>query len=128
MWNLYLFHLIVYSKFRFSVLLLFMLQNSSKLHYFVKIILMYKTCTFNELWLNTELMFCDNPKAYGKILLAFCRGNQFHENSRSAYRVTSQSPHSILKRTKIKSSLRARVFRGPPHSLRILRRQREDRL
>ncbi len=23
-------------------------------------------------------MFCDNPNAYVKILLAFCRGNQFH--------------------------------------------------
>ncbi len=41
---------------------------------------MDKTCTFHELWLNTEPMFCDNPKAYGKILLDFCRGNQFHAN------------------------------------------------
>ncbi len=55
----------------------------------VKIILMDKTCKFHELWLNTELIFGDNPKAYGKILLAFSRGNQFHANSRSAYRVTS---------------------------------------
>ncbi len=29
---------------------------------------MDKTCNFHELWLNTELIFCDNPKAYGKIL------------------------------------------------------------
>ncbi len=39
---------------------------------------MDKTCKFHELWLKTEVVFCDNPKAYGKILLAFCRGNQFH--------------------------------------------------
>ncbi len=37
---------------------------------------MDKTCNFRELWLNTELIFCDNPKAYGKILYAFCGGNQ----------------------------------------------------
>ncbi len=36
-----------------------------------------------------SLFFCHNPKAYGKILLPFCRGNQFHGNSRSAYKVTS---------------------------------------
>ncbi len=29
---------------------------------------MDKTCKFHELWLNTELIFGDNPKAYGKIL------------------------------------------------------------
>ncbi len=57
-------------------MLLFRLQNSSNLYYFVKIILMDKTCNFRELWLNTELFFCDNPKAYGKILYAFCGGNQ----------------------------------------------------
>ncbi len=33
----------------------------------------------------TEVMFCNNPKAYEKILLDFCRGNQFHANSRSTY-------------------------------------------
>ncbi len=54
-------------------MLLFRLQNS-KLYYFVKIILMDKTCNFRELWLNTELIFCDNPKAYGKILYAFVEG------------------------------------------------------
>ncbi len=38
-------------KFSFSVLvLLFRLQNSSKLYYFVKIILMDKTCNFRELY------------------------------------------------------------------------------
>ncbi len=37
---------------------------------------MDKKCYFRELWLNTELIFCDNPKAYGKILYAFCGGNQ----------------------------------------------------
>ncbi len=57
-------------------MLLFRLQNSSKLYYFVKIILMDKTYHFREVWLNTELIFCDNPKAYGKILYAFCGGNQ----------------------------------------------------
>ncbi len=53
---------------------------------------MDKTCKFHELWLNTELIFCDYPKAYGKILLAFRRGNQFHANSRSAYKVTRGRP------------------------------------
>ncbi len=50
---------------------------------------MDKMCKFHELWLNTELIFCDNPKAYGKILLAFCRGNQCDANSRLAYKVAS---------------------------------------
>ncbi len=50
------------------MVLLFRLQNLSKLNYFVKIILMDKTYKFHKLWMNTELMFCDNPKAYGKIL------------------------------------------------------------
>ncbi len=38
---------------------------------------MDKTCKFHELWLNTKLIFGNNPKAYGKILLAFCRGTSF---------------------------------------------------
>ncbi len=32
-----------------------------------------------------SLYFSDYRKAYGQIPLAFCRGNQFHANSRSAY-------------------------------------------
>ncbi len=62
---------------------------------------MDKTCKFHELWLNTELMICDNPKAYAKILLAFCWGNQFHANSRSAYRVSgvqARRPPSLCQR------------------------------
>ncbi len=59
------------------------------LYYFVKLVSMDKTCKFHELWLNTDLIFGNNPKAYRKILLAFCRGNHFHANSRSAYKVTS---------------------------------------
>ncbi len=38
----------LWPKFSFLALL-FRLQNSSKLNYFVKIILMYKTCKFHEL-------------------------------------------------------------------------------
>ncbi len=38
----------------------------------------------NHDWTQSSY-FCDYPKAYGKIPLAFCRGNQFHANSRSAY-------------------------------------------
>ncbi len=32
---------------------------------------MDKTCKFHELWLNTEFMFCNNTKAYGKNPIGF---------------------------------------------------------
>ncbi len=56
---------------------LFRLQNSSKLNYFVKIILIDQTCKFHELWLNTELIFCDNQKAYEKSYWLFVEGTSF---------------------------------------------------
>jgi len=31
---------------------------------------------YHKLLLITEMLFNDNPKAYGKILLVFCRENQ----------------------------------------------------
>ncbi len=44
---------------------------------------------------------CDNPKAYEKVLLAFCRGNQFHANRRSE---SSSFFWNILQNKKGKSS------------------------
>jgi len=35
-----------------------------------------KKCKHHKPLLVTELLFCNNPEANGKILLRFCRGNQ----------------------------------------------------
>ncbi len=43
----------------------------------------------NYLW-TQSLFFAIIQKPMKKVPLAFCRGNQFHANSRCAYKVTSE--------------------------------------
>lgn len=62
----------------FSFLLLAIVKDSKfkKLCLLVKNIMMNKMCKNNTLLLATELIFCNNPKVNGKILLGFRQGNQ----------------------------------------------------
>jgi len=56
---------------------------------------MGKTCKYHKLLLIKEFVFCDNPKAYGKILLGFSLGNKYDAKCRLAHKVMSNLHHSF---------------------------------
>ncbi len=64
-----------------------------------------------------SLCFAIIQKPMEKSYWLFVEGTSFMKTADPHTRVTSQSPHSILKRTKIKSSLRAMGVSGAPTQL-----------
>ncbi len=74
------------------------IQNSKKLCLLVKNIMMNKMCKNNTLLLATELIFCNNPKVNGKILLGFHQGNQVDALSPTKLRHHCRIPEKYQRR------------------------------